>query len=93
MTLELCHGCGVVKDRALLEPYPYHEAAISGYEPIEPLIEIDCSPRPAEGPWRQVTVCHECCHRLDPDMWISQACWERLAPFVPFDALPLLEPR
>ena len=85
---ESCQGCGAVKSLAALELYPYPGGSLCDDEPIEPLLSIDCSPHPAAGPWRCVTVCHECWHRLDPDMWIRRQCWERLSPVVSFDDLP-----
>jgi hypothetical protein len=87
-----CLACGVEKDRSAFEKYPYPEDGLID-EPIPPLTEIDC-----QGPrfqdvtdWRVATVCHECFHRLDVDMWISDSCWNRLSPITPFDQLPKLE--
>lgn len=74
-----CQGCGVEKDLTAIEEYPYPDGRIS---PGCPLLEIDCDEK-------RVIVCYECFHRLDPDMWISRACWEGIGAVVPFDELPL----
>lgn len=79
-----CLACGAVKDMGALEIYPYPDG-VSCDSPIEPLLSLDCQGED----WRVVTVCHECFHRLDPDMWISKRCWEALRPLVPFEQLPL----
>jgi len=86
-----CLACGIEKDRTKPERYPEAEGIID--EPIDPLTEVDCQgPRISDRTdWRQVTVCHECFHKLDVDMWISDSCWNRLSPITPFDRLPKLE--
>ena len=87
-----CQACGIEKDRAVLEVYPYDDGIIP--EPIDPFFELDCEPWEDVAPddkWRRVTVCHQCFHRLQPDMWISSEGWRSLNPEVPFEALPLLE--
>lgn len=87
-----CMACGVEKDTSLKETYPYPDDGVIVDEPIEPLTTIDC-----QGPrvhdvtdWRIVTVCHHCFHKLDVDMWISEACWRSIQPIVPFEQLPKL---
>ena len=89
-----CLGCGVEKDMAKLEVYPYHEEDRICDEPVEPLFQLDCEPwepHDRDGPYKQVTVCHECFHKLSPDMWISSRCWEKLNPVVAFQDLPELD--
>ena len=68
-----------------MECYPYPDDGLIE-TPIDPLLEIDCQDG---NDWRKVTVCHECFHRLDPDQWISKACWMSLAPITPFEKLPM----
>ena len=83
-----CLACGIEKDPELFEKYPYPEEGIIS-TPIEPLIELDCeSSDRVNGVFKQVTVCHECFHKLNPDMWISQEMWENLNPVTSFDELP-----
>lgn len=84
-----CHGCGVEKDPAVREVYPYPEDNIVTDRPIQPVFHLDCESDDED--WRKVTVCHHCLHRLEPDMWISRRCWESLNPVVPFEELPILE--
>jgi hypothetical protein len=81
-----CLACGVEKDTNVKEIYPYPDEGIID-EPIEPLMKIDCQ---SDSGWRVVTVCHECFHKLDPDMWISEAGWQALNPKTPFQQLPVL---
>ena len=78
-----CLACGVEKDPALKEVYPYPQDGLID-EPIAPLKTIDC-----QGPndWRVVTVCHDCFHKLDVDMWIGEQCWRALNPITPFEEL------
>jgi len=80
-----CLACGVEKDTSIKEVYPYPDDGIID-EPIEPLMNIDCQ----GADWRVATVCHECFHKLEPDMWISDRCWLALKPITPFDQLPKL---
>lgn len=42
--------------------------------------------------FRFVIVCHQCFDKLDPDMWISDGCWEGISPRVPYEALPRIPP-
>jgi hypothetical protein len=88
-----CHGCGILKDQTILEIYPYPEEDSLCDEPIEPTLELDCCPNPGstgDRGWKKVTVCHECFHKLQPDMWISEQCWEKINPTTLFDQLPPL---
>jgi hypothetical protein len=71
------------------EMYPYPDDGIIDDEPVSSLFDLDC-----QGPdWRVATVCHSCFHKLDVDMWISEHCWSSLSPIMPFEQLPLLQPR
>ena len=89
-----CLSCGVEKDAEVNEVYPYEEDGLI-HEPIPPFFEIDCQPledvAEVDSRWRKVRVCHECFHRLKPDMWIGSRCWKALDPVTPFADLPLLE--
>jgi len=88
-----CQGCGIEKDPTILEIYPYQEEDSICDDPIPPLFGFECQPGGHThggfkvGPYRKILVCHECFHKLSPDMWISQSCWESLNPVVPFDQL------
>ncbi len=81
-----CLACGVEKDPSIKEVYPYPDDGIIT-DPIEPLMAIDCQ---GAADWRVVTVCHECFHKLEVDMWISERCWQSLNPITPFEKLPTL---
>jgi len=88
-----CLACGVEKETSAKEIYPYPDDGIIDDRPIEPFMSIDCQgPRVGDvTDWRVVTVCHDCFHKLDADMWISDRCWLALNPITPFDRLPKLE--
>lgn len=88
-----CWGCGTPKDTKVLEVYPYPEEEHLTDKPIAPLLILDCQPSSEEegDHFRVVVVCHECFHRLDPDMWIGSNCWKKLDPKVPFHQLPLYD--
>lgn len=83
-----CFGCGVEKDLNALEVSPHHLEDGIVDEPIPPLMVIDCN---GADHFRIVVVCHECFHRLNVDLWISERCWKQLNPVVPFEQLPLNE--
>lgn len=84
-----CHGCGVEKDFKDKEKYPYPEDILFGDAQIDPLFQIDCQPyKFNDAGWKRVTICHNCFHKLQPDMWISRDCWESINPVVPFNELP-----
>jgi hypothetical protein len=80
-----CLACGVEKETTAKEVYPYPDNAIVTDTPIVPLFAIDC-----RGPeWRVAIVCHDCMHKLDPDLWITDSMWASLAPITSFEKLPL----
>lgn len=81
-----CLACGVEKDALIKEAYPYADDGLIA-EPIQPFVTIDCQ-RAAD--WRVVTVCHECFHKLQPDLWINDDGWQSLNPITPFEQLPEL---
>ena len=83
-----CYGCGVEKDTETLE-----SGSDCGLIPdlIPPLFALDCDPMVLQEDWRAAVVCHGCFQALDPDLWISRACWESLRPVVPFESLPVLQ--
>lgn len=81
----ICMACGIEKDPELFEKYPYPEEDRIVTIPVVPLICLNCE---SSDRVKQVTVCHECFHKLEPDMWISQKMWEDLNPVIPFDQLP-----
>lgn len=81
-----CLGCGVEKDDETKEKYPYPNEGYITDEAIEPFFILECEGTKAD--WRLVRVCHECFHKLDPDMWISKKCWDSIIPVVPFEQLP-----
>ena len=88
-----CLACGVEKDTSVKEVYPYPDDGIIDDEPVEPLFsDIHCQGGIGEvSDWRVVTVCHDCFHKLDVDMWISDRCWLGLNPVTPFEQLPKLQ--
>jgi hypothetical protein len=87
-----CLACGAKKDINVKEFYPYSEDGFID-DPVPPLLALDCEPweeiTEADRKWRRVLVCHECFHKLSPDMWISSQCWAGLSPVTPFGELPL----
>lgn len=95
MSKTYCFGCLVEKDLSKLEIYPFDEDCVLKKIPIVPLMVIDC-----QGPllsnndseFRMVVVCHKCCHKLNPDMWIGKSCWESISPSIPYDKLPMYVP-
>ena len=87
---EKCQGCGAEKDPAVLEVYPHPEDHITD-RPISPFFSLDVEDwNLLDGPFRTCRVCHECFHKLEPDMWISSKGWDSINPVVPFKDLPLL---
>ena len=83
-----CLACGIEKNPAVFEKYPYEEDNITTI-PVPPLFEIDCQPS-GKKVWKKVIVCHKCYHALEPDMWISEHCWKGINPITPFEQLPNL---
>ena len=80
-----CDCCGVDKDPTQLELYPYPDDCLCDDEPIEPLLQIECSSPTVS---KLCVVCHCCFHRILPDMWIDRKWWESLNPTTPFESLP-----
>jgi hypothetical protein len=87
-----CHMCGIDKDPAILEKYPFADEDGIIEDPIEPLFDIDCQPGGPGGmnlrPWKKITLCHSCWHRLKPDMWTCQEHYEARNPVTPYNELP-----
>ena len=87
-----CHVCGVEKDPAVLERYPFADEDAIIEDPIEPLFDLDCQPGDesgnAHGVWKKITFCHTCFHRLRPDMWTCQEHYEALNPVTLYNDLP-----
>ena len=77
-----CLACGIEKDIDLHEIYPYPDDCITTEELIEPLIELECQMDNDCSDFRIATVCFDCFHKLEPDMWISESMWESLNPLV-----------
>ncbi len=86
-----CQACGIEKDPEVLEVYPFPEEDSITDDPIPPLMELECQDYEFNKAFKEAIVCHQCFHRLDPDMWISRKCWEKLNPIVPFKDLPNYE--
>jgi hypothetical protein len=78
-----CMGCGTEKNLDKLESYPYHEDGITD-RPIAPLMDLDCVGKTET---KRVRICHECFHKLSPDMWINQNGWEFINPVISFSEL------
>lgn len=83
-----CHSCGVEKDMEALETSPHAEDDCLCDDPIPPLLGVDCEPDGVLAKWRTAKVCHECFHRLQPDMWIDERCWLGLNPVTRYADLP-----
>ena len=83
-----CFGCGVEKDMDVLEVYSHPETDMLCEDPLVPLFALECQPLTKGDPWKMVVVCHECFHKLEPDMWIGENCWKSLDPVVLFEDLP-----
>ena len=89
--MKTCHGCGIEKDPDLNEVYPYYEEDGMIDDPISPLFWIDVQPaNDFHGTWKRATVCHQCFHKLQPDMWISDIIWQSIQPKIAFNDLPNL---
>jgi hypothetical protein len=83
-----CLACGIEKDMNKFEMYPYDNDGIITEEPIQPLFEdVPCQSNTDHSDFRVVTVCHECFHKVQPDMWMSQGEWESLNPITDFSNL------
>lgn len=80
----ICSSCGIKKDPEIKEIYPFPDDGIVDDKAIGPLIRI----KVAGHPFRIASVCHQCFHKLDPDMWISQAQWESEPRRIVFENLP-----
>lgn len=79
-----CLACGIEKDVSRLEYYPYKE--LCSEDPISPILiglECECN----DGRIRLVNVCHECFHKLDPDMWINEEEWKSINPITEINEL------
>jgi hypothetical protein len=87
MAIAKCFGCGIEKDMDILEASPFADGDGLTDEPIPPLFVLDCQGPQKE--FRQVVVCHNCFHRLEPDMWISKGMWDNINPAVPYEKLPI----
>jgi hypothetical protein len=83
-----CYGCGVKKDMTILEQSPYWKEDCLSDEPIQPLFVIECQSDTDQSDFRNVVVCHECYHKLEPDMWISESMYKALNPKIPFQQVP-----
>lgn len=80
-----CYGCGVCKDVQKEEVYPYPDEDGITDSPISPFFVVECE---SSIGWKAVVVCHECFHRLQPDLWIGERCWLGINPVVPLEKLP-----
>lgn len=91
-----CHGCGIQKDSSVKELYPYPDEDGITDQPIGPFFNLDVEPE-RDGQrslgWKDATVCHQCFHKLEPDMWIHERCWKSIGPVVGFKDLPDLSAR
>lgn len=84
-----CFGCGVEKDPSKLEIYSHPETDRICTDPVLPLFVLECQPSKLMQPWKIAVVCHECFHKLNPDMWIGEQCWNSINPKTTFENLPL----
>jgi hypothetical protein len=86
-----CLACGAYRDPSAELVYPYDDDSLTQDEAIPTLLTVECESS-SRGQERMAIMCHDCWHKLVEsrgiDMWISQACWESLAPVTPFEQLP-----
>jgi len=82
-----CYACGTHKSLEELEVYRYDSPAITD-EPIRPLFALPVVDSNDTVPVRTGIICHECMHKIDPDMWIGKDDWDSLEAIVPFSLLP-----
>jgi len=80
-----CFACRAERDPHGRAMYPYPEDYIDTEKSVPQLLVLECE---GEAEFRVAVVCHDCFHKLDPDMWVSKRCWESLRPHVPYDQLP-----
>lgn len=80
-----CYGCGIFKEVDNNELYPYPDEDGITDNPILPLFTLECQ---TQSGYKAVVVCHECFHKLQPDLWIGENCWLSLNPIVPIANLP-----
>lgn len=90
---QTCLACGVEKDPAVDEKYPWPDEDYVSDDPIPPFFVLNCEPEDDAAEWKETRVCHACFHKLSPDLWISQRCWEALRPVTPFGELPTFKER
>lgn len=88
--MQKCLACGIEKDINSREVYPYKDDCITTEEPVQPLFELECQANIDHTDFRIVTICHNCFHKVQPDMWMSQGEWESLNPVTNFNDLPKL---
>lgn len=84
---QMCVCCGAYKDPIVKEAYPYGDEDGIIDDPIEPFMEIAVD-QDKGGASKAAFVCHECYHKIQPDMWIMEEHWIGFKPVVPFDKLP-----
>ena len=82
-----CFCCGVEKDLNALEISSTSEEDGLVDEPISPLAVLECCSLDSKI-WKIAVICHKCFHKLEPDMWIDEACWDAMKPAIAFDKLP-----
>jgi len=89
-----CFGCGAERNTEIFELYCYEEEGMDDGEPRPPLFVIPCdytvsSSNPTlNDKSGAAVVCHECFHKLSPDMWIDRGCWESIDPLIQTEDLP-----
>lgn len=82
---KICQACGKEKDTDVNEVYPYPEDYYFDNVPIPPLFDMELEL--LDGTFRKVDICHECFHKIQPDMWIGFNEWESLQPVTPTGSL------
>lgn len=81
----ICHCCGAERDMSVKAVYPYHEQDHIVDHPIDPLMEMDVDSSTAS---KRALMCHECFHKIGPEMWILEEHWAALNPKTAFADLP-----
>lgn len=84
-----CQACGTEKGTDIQEVYPYPEDDYFDNDPITPLFDMEL--QLLDKTFRKVTICHECFHKIKPDMWLGLNEWESLQPVTPVEQLEKTE--
>lgn len=85
-----CDGCGTLIDPDKLVMYPKVEGEASMVcttEPVIPFTWLDVEPNSDADEYKTCNICWHCFNKVQPDMWISERCWELTPQFRKFSEL------